>query len=47
VPDILSRLRKGRHSMLAVTDIDHSEAWALLIERYPFLTSDTVPLQRG
>nr|MBA3421571.1 glycosyltransferase [Thermoleophilaceae bacterium] len=47
VPEILSRLRKGRHSMLAVTDIDHSEAWALLIERYPFLTSDTVPLQRG
>ena len=43
VPDILGRYRKGRHSMLAVTDIDHAEVWGLLVERYPILTLDGDP----
>ena len=38
VPEILARYRVNRHSMINVTVIDTSEAWTLLVERYPFLT---------
>lgn len=35
VHEILARYRRGGASMLAVTDIDTSEMWQLLRERYP------------
>lgn len=38
VPEIVARYRTSRHSMIGLTNIDTSEAWSLLIERYPFLT---------
>ena len=39
IPEILARYRAGRHSMIAVTNIDASEAWSVLLERFPFLRS--------
>jgi hypothetical protein len=43
VPEILARYRAGRHSMIAVTNIDASEAWSVLLERFPFLRSTPAP----
>lgn len=40
VPEILGLYRAGRHSMLSVTNIDASEAWSVLLERFPFLRND-------
>jgi glycosyltransferase involved in cell wall biosynthesis len=40
VPEILCRYRTNRHSMIAITNIDVSEAWSVLIERFSFLLSD-------
>lgn len=37
VPEILCRYRLGARSMLSITNIDSSAAWALLSERYPGL----------
>ena len=37
VPEIVARYRAGRHSMISVTNIDASEAWSVLLERFPFL----------
>jgi hypothetical protein len=37
VPEIVARYRAGRHSMISLTNIDASEAWSLLLERFPFL----------
>jgi hypothetical protein len=37
VPEILARYRRSGNSMLTATNIDATEAWALLIELYPFL----------
>ena len=38
VPEIVGRYRVSPHSMIALTDIDHSAAWATLLRRYPVLT---------
>jgi hypothetical protein len=35
VPEILARYRRSGDSMLALTDIDTSELWQVLRERYP------------
>ena len=43
VPEIVARYRSGRHSMIAVTNIDASEAWSVLLERFPFLRSSAAP----
>jgi Glycosyl transferase family 2 len=43
VPEILARYRAGRHSMISVTNIDASEAWSVLLERFPFLRSSATP----
>ncbi len=40
VPNVLARYRTGRLSMLAVTNIDTSDEWSSLLDRYPFLSSD-------
>ncbi len=37
VSNILARYRTGRPSMLAVTNIDTSDEWSALLDRYPFL----------
>lgn len=37
VPEIVGRYRAGPLSMITVTEIDTSEAWATLTELYPFL----------
>lgn len=37
VPDFVGRYRLSPHSMIALTDIDHSAAWATLLRRYPSL----------
>lgn len=37
VPEILCRYRTGRVSMLAISNINTSEAWAVLLERCEFL----------
>lgn len=37
VPDFVARYRRAAHSMLALTKIDISEAWAVLLRRYPSL----------
>jgi hypothetical protein len=37
VPEILARYRAGRISMIDFTNIDTSEAWSALLERYAFL----------
>jgi Glycosyl transferase family 2 len=39
VPEVLGRYRILGHSMIALTDIDHSEAWTTLARKYPFLMS--------
>ena len=39
VPEIVARYRSGRHSMISVTNIDASEAWSVLLERFPVLRS--------
>jgi hypothetical protein len=39
VPEILARYRAGRRSMISLTNIDASEAWSVLLERFPFLSS--------
>jgi hypothetical protein len=39
VPEILARYRAGRRSMISLTNIDASEAWSVLLERFPFLAS--------
>jgi hypothetical protein len=39
VPEILARYRAGRHSMISLTNIDASEAWSVLLERFPMLRS--------
>src|SRR5919108_790647 len=36
VPEIVARYRAGRHSMISLTNIDASEAWSVLLERFPF-----------
>ena len=37
VPEILARYRSGRISMISLTNIDTSDAWSALLERYAFL----------
>ncbi len=37
VPDFVARYRRSSHSMLALTGIDVSEAWASLLRRFPSL----------
>ena len=37
VPDFVARYRVSPHSMIALTDVDHSAAWAALLRRYPSL----------
>lgn len=39
VQEILARYRAGRHSMISLTNIDASEAWSVLLERFPALRS--------
>jgi hypothetical protein len=43
VPDLVARYRTGPHSMLAITDIDHSAAWATILHRYPWLAHNELP----
>ena len=38
VPEIVARYRVGRVSMIDFTNIDTSDAWSALLERYAFLT---------
>jgi Glycosyl transferase family 2 len=40
VPEILARYRTSGRSMLTTTNIDATEAWALLVEMYPFLLEE-------
>lgn len=48
VPEFVGRYRLSPHSMIALTDIDHSAAWATLLRRYPSLgRSDGGGDQRG
>ena len=42
VPEIVARYRAGRHSMLSLTNIDASEAWSVLFERFLFLRSGEI-----
>jgi hypothetical protein len=39
VPDFVGRYRVNPHSMLSLTDIDHSAVWAALLRKYPSLAS--------
>jgi hypothetical protein len=39
LPEIVARYRAGRHSMISLTSIDASEAWSVLLERFPLLSS--------
>ena len=39
VPEIVARYRTGVHSMISLTNIDTSEAWAVLLERHGILTA--------
>jgi glycosyltransferase involved in cell wall biosynthesis len=39
VPEIVARYRRGLQSMITLTDIDASSAWAALAERYSVLTA--------
>ncbi len=39
VPEIVARYRTGLQSMITLTDIDASAAWAALVERYGVLTA--------
>lgn len=38
VPELVGRYRVSPHSMIALADIDHSEAWATLLRRHSVLT---------
>jgi glycosyltransferase involved in cell wall biosynthesis len=38
VPDFVARYRRASHSMLSLTGIDVTEAWAALLRRYPSLS---------
>jgi Glycosyl transferase family 2 len=40
VPEILARYRVSPDSMINATNLDTSEPWSVLIESFPFLTSD-------
>ena len=40
VPEITARYRRSVNSMLTATNIDATEAWALLVELYPFLLEE-------
>jgi GT2 family glycosyltransferase len=35
LPDFIGRYRVSQHSMLSITNIDHSTAWTTLIRKYP------------
>ena len=39
VPEFVSRYRVNPHSMLSLTDIDHSAVWAALLRKYPTLAT--------
>jgi hypothetical protein len=43
LPEILGRYRTTEHSMLSLTNISATEAYSLLIERYPTLMSGVIP----
>lgn len=49
VPEFVARYRADGHSMVALADIDHSAAWAVLLRRYPGLPllDDEEPGDRG
>lgn len=42
VPEIVARYRVAAHSMVSVTNIDDTSAWATLLRRYPVLTDPTI-----
>jgi hypothetical protein len=42
VPEILARYKRSEYSMLSVTDVDTTEAEAILRERYPTVMRETV-----
>lgn len=46
VPDFVARYRVSPHSMIALTDIDHSASWAHLLRRYPSLAGGDVVASR-
>jgi Glycosyl transferase family 2 len=39
VPEFVGRYRVNPHSMLSLTDIDHSAVWAALLRKYPSLAA--------
>lgn len=39
VPEFVGRYRVNPHSMLSLTDIDHSAVWAALLRKYPSLAT--------
>jgi hypothetical protein len=39
VPQIVARYRSGLATMISITDIDASDAWSALTERYPILSA--------
>jgi hypothetical protein len=43
LPEILGRYRTTEHSMLSLTNISATEAFSLLIERYPAVMSGVIP----
>jgi hypothetical protein len=43
VPQIVARYRVAKHSMVAVTNIDDSAAWATLLRDYPVLSGPVPP----
>lgn len=42
VPEFVGRYRVNPHSMLSLTDIDHSAVWAALLRKYPSLATGHV-----
>jgi hypothetical protein len=47
VPEIVARYRAGRVSMIDFTNIDTSDAWSALLERYAFLADPGLELTSG
>jgi hypothetical protein len=41
VPDFVGRYRKSPHSMIALTNVDSTAAWASLVRRYPHLMAES------
>jgi glycosyltransferase involved in cell wall biosynthesis len=43
VPEIVARYRVSAHSMISLTNIDSTAAWASLLRKFPFLAQSSPP----